>query len=154
MNAVPPGWHPDPNLPPGSLRWWDGSQWTEHVHTPQTEPRAAVGGAQATATIATAATSTSAEPQAATATGLEQFATSGVSSIGRERSLFERNPTTFWTLAVVAIYLFIDTSTGVTILGIFPVGLSIRSFRHGEPLAPLAMAAAVLAVLVALSIRV
>jgi hypothetical protein len=30
MNAIPPGWNPDP----GGLnrwRWWDGRQWTDHV---------------------------------------------------------------------------------------------------------------------------
>ena len=25
------GWYDDPNLP-GTLRWWDGTAWTEHTH--------------------------------------------------------------------------------------------------------------------------
>ncbi|HTL42324.1 MAG TPA: DUF2510 domain-containing protein [Pseudolysinimonas sp.] len=30
---VPAGWYPDPNAP-GGQRWWDGTQWTEHVGEP------------------------------------------------------------------------------------------------------------------------
>lgn len=34
----PPGWHPDPSEP-GLIRYWDGTQWTEHTQ-PATEPTA------------------------------------------------------------------------------------------------------------------
>ncbi|WP_432542348.1 RDD family protein [Kineococcus sp. SYSU DK002] len=31
--STPAGWYPDPSDPSRSqLRWWDGAQWTEHVH--------------------------------------------------------------------------------------------------------------------------
>jgi hypothetical protein len=30
-SAAPAGWHPDPRGQ-AALRWWDGRQWTEHVH--------------------------------------------------------------------------------------------------------------------------
>lgn len=43
----PPGWYSEPNSPSG-LRWWDGTQWTEHVH-PQAAPDQA-GEAPATET--------------------------------------------------------------------------------------------------------
>ena len=29
--APPPSWYPDPS-DAARLRWWDGSQWTEHLH--------------------------------------------------------------------------------------------------------------------------
>lgn len=34
MATTPPGWYDDGH---GALRWWDGAQWTEHVHTPEAE---------------------------------------------------------------------------------------------------------------------
>ncbi|WP_127472951.1 DUF2510 domain-containing protein [Microbacterium sulfonylureivorans] len=34
MATTPPGWYDDGH---GGLRWWDGSQWTEHVATPDAE---------------------------------------------------------------------------------------------------------------------
>ncbi|MEZ0166782.1 RDD family protein [Kineococcus sp. LSe6-4] len=37
--STPPGWYPDPSDPRSSdLRWWDGSQWTDHVHAQQPSP--------------------------------------------------------------------------------------------------------------------
>ncbi|CAN5528071.1 hypothetical protein BH09ACT4_BH09ACT4_13740 [soil metagenome] len=42
-STVPPGWYPDANAP-GGQRWWDGTQWTEHV-----APQAYQMGAEAKA---------------------------------------------------------------------------------------------------------
>ncbi len=33
--TTPAGWYDDGH---GALRWWDGAQWTEHVHTPDAAP--------------------------------------------------------------------------------------------------------------------
>ncbi|WP_261393052.1 DUF2510 domain-containing protein [Rhodococcus sp. BP22] len=38
-HTPPPGWHPDPSEP-GLLRYWDGTQWTEHTQS-AAEPTAA-----------------------------------------------------------------------------------------------------------------
>ncbi|SCE09735.1 Protein of unknown function [Streptomyces sp. BpilaLS-43] len=35
QSNVPAGWHPDPHGAPQLLRYWDGSQWTEHTHPAQ-----------------------------------------------------------------------------------------------------------------------
>ncbi|MFI1741724.1 phospholipid scramblase-related protein [Streptomyces sioyaensis] len=32
---IPAGWYADPQGTPHQLRWWDGSQWTEHTHAGQ-----------------------------------------------------------------------------------------------------------------------
>lgn len=55
MTTTPAGWYPDPNAP-GTLRYWDGSNWTQQTQ-PQTssvndplnnssDPFASVGGSQ------------------------------------------------------------------------------------------------------------
>ncbi|MBM4694341.1 DUF2510 domain-containing protein [Rhodococcus hoagii] len=50
MKVKPPGWYPDPENAPRTLRWWDGNQWTSATQTsgtgqqltdptPQTAPK-------------------------------------------------------------------------------------------------------------------
>jgi uncharacterized RDD family membrane protein YckC len=41
MTQIPAGWYPDPapQTLPGRLRYWDGAQWTEHLHDPQPQPQ-------------------------------------------------------------------------------------------------------------------
>ncbi|MGI9086081.1 MAG: DUF2510 domain-containing protein [Aeromicrobium sp.] len=36
---IPVGWYPDSE---GTIRWWDGTQWTEHVQNPAGDPDATV----------------------------------------------------------------------------------------------------------------
>ncbi|MGW1161347.1 phospholipid scramblase-related protein [Streptomyces sp. NPDC002519] len=35
QSNTPAGWYPDPHGAPGTLRYWDGAQWTQHTHTDQ-----------------------------------------------------------------------------------------------------------------------
>jgi hypothetical protein len=46
------------------------------------------------------------------------------------------------TFAVVALYVVIAVETRFVVFGFLPLALSLRSKRQGEPLAPLAIAAA------------
>lgn len=41
MSQTPAGWYPDAH---GTIRWWDGAQWTEHVHPPAAPPSAVPQG--------------------------------------------------------------------------------------------------------------
>lgn len=41
--GIPAGWYDDPSGQ--GLRWWDGEQWTEHVHTAESAAAAAGGDA-------------------------------------------------------------------------------------------------------------
>lgn len=36
---TPAGWYPDPQGDPQQLRWWDGSQWTQHTNPAQQVPQ-------------------------------------------------------------------------------------------------------------------
>jgi hypothetical protein len=40
MTQTPPGWHDDRH---GSVRWWDGAQWTAHVQDPAAPVAPSVG---------------------------------------------------------------------------------------------------------------
>jgi uncharacterized protein YxjI len=58
QSNTPAGWYPDPQGTPQTLRWWDGSQWTEHTH-------AAAPEAQAQAQVPQQAAQPQPQPQAA-----------------------------------------------------------------------------------------
>jgi hypothetical protein len=40
-SGIPAGWYDDPSGE--GLRWWDGEQWTEHVHTAESAAAASAG---------------------------------------------------------------------------------------------------------------
>ncbi|HTT93327.1 MAG TPA: DUF2510 domain-containing protein [Solirubrobacterales bacterium] len=44
-SGIPAGWYDDPSGQ--GLRWWDGEQWTEHVHTAESAAAAADTGSGA-----------------------------------------------------------------------------------------------------------
>jgi 4-amino-4-deoxy-L-arabinose transferase-like glycosyltransferase len=67
-------------------------------------------------------------------------------------TIVQRNRTTLTALAVVVGYLVLAKTTGIVLLGIFPVVLSVRAFQRKEQLAPVALLAAAVAVVFSLSV--
>ena len=66
-------------------------------------------------------------------------------------SVFQRNQGSFTVFGVVIGYLVLAATTGIVMLGIFPVMLATKAMRRREPLAVVALVAAGLAVVAALA---
>ncbi len=66
----------------------------------------------------------------------------------QNNTFWHQNQTAMWTFIVTAIYIFIALSTGFGIIGFVPAALAYRSQVRGEPLALLAIGAAVIAVII------
>jgi hypothetical protein len=137
MQPLPPaGWYPDPNGSP-QQRWWNGQSWTNDM-----APAAAPAPVNAATMPVPAyvphayqsyAAASQAYHHAAPATGLE------------------RNRYALITFGIVALYIAIAVASHVVLLGILPLGMSIRSQRAQEPLAPLAIVAAIVSIVVAVT---
>ena len=65
------------------------------------------------------------------------------------RTFAQANTMSLATVGLVALYVVLALATHFVLLGILPLALAVRAFRGREPLAPLAIAAAVLTVVVA-----
>jgi hypothetical protein len=142
-SQAPAGWYPDPSGAPGQ-RWWDGGAWSTNVAPapPQPVGSAAVPvGAVGSASMPVAGGQPTASPYMYP-TGTPQGYPGGAG--GRSRHHYS-----LYTLAVVAIYVVVAVATHIVFLGIFPLILAYRSTRDHEPLAPLAIGAALLSCVVA-----
>ena len=137
MSTTPQaGWHRCPKLP-GTLRWWDGSRWTDHTRplpgaaSPATAPDLSAGFVDYDAP---AATPDFAGPSSAPVGRPTSFAPAA--------SLLERSRFTMATIFVVVLYVIIAKTAGLVLIGFVPLGCALRAWRAREPLAPLALAAA------------
>jgi hypothetical protein len=125
--SPPAGWYPDPSGAPGT-RWWDGLNWSEH-------------------------TQRSSEP-VPVATAPVQPPTYGVQTPAWSQNVKSHSPNQFAliTFGIVALYLVVAATTGIVFIGIVPILMSIRSLRRQEPLAPFAIGAAVVSLLVSVTV--
>lgn len=62
---------------------------------------------------------------------------------------WERNRYAFYTFGIVALYIVIAIASKIVFIGILPLLMSFRSYRAKEQLAPLAIGAAIVAIVVA-----
>jgi hypothetical protein len=151
----PPGWYPDPSSS-RIYRWWDGQAWTQHTSVGQpvaTEVPVAAAPAQvhATALRETGGGATAyAEAQfPAPVTSMPSPARPAQqATIGA--SIWQRNRYALITMGIVALYLFLAVESHIVMLGVWPILTSVRSWQRKEPVAGLAVLAAVAAVLFAI----
>jgi hypothetical protein len=130
---APAGWYPDPSGASGQ-RWWDGAAWSTAVSPAIPSP------------VATAAMPSSTMPAASMTPSPYIYPPTGYQGTAHAQG---GNRFALITFGVVALYMIIAFETNFVIFGFLPLGLSIRSQRQREPLAPFAIAAAVLAIVVA-----
>jgi hypothetical protein len=158
MTSQPPaGWYPDPADASGQ-RWWDGAAWSTSVAPGIPQPAVAqpamaqpVGAATGYDGNLLGTTLPAAVAQSGPSPYMNPTAMGGQGAPAGA-SVRSRNHFAFYALGVVAIYLVIALTTRVVLFGIFPALLSYRSLRNREPLAPVAIAAAALAIIVSASL--
>jgi hypothetical protein len=134
---IPPGWHPDPQNPALSLRWWDGTQWTGDVRpsTPTAPPP--LGNAWDAGHNWNNSAPAGWPP-------------SGQPGPYAGQTFARRNQRSLTAVGVAAVYVLIAFTAHIVFFGILPILFSVRAYKGREPLAPLAIAAAAVAVVVAI----
>jgi Protein of unknown function (DUF2510) len=115
-------------------RSWDGSHWTNHVHqmaapsSPQMSPAAY-------------------DP----ANGFQPQTSRAGRRTHRGSRLRGANQASFTAIGVAALYVLVAVTTHFVLIGIVPLIASIRAVRRRERLAPLAIVAAAVALVVGIS---
>jgi hypothetical protein len=142
--SPPPGWYTDPSNGTG-MRWWDGTAWSMNTMPMPEPPAAAQPVAQPVTAAAPVAQGT---PVATQPYGGYTVMPSG--SVGPQRR--SANQYAFITFGVVALYVLLAITTGIVFIGIVPILMAVRSFQARESLAPVAIGAAVVSVVIAFTV--
>ena len=116
------GWYPDPNAA-GTLRYWDGSAWSEHTAAGYDHQAPAAGGY-------------------ALPTSAQQW-DGARSAVRRGPTFMDRNHQSVIAIGVSVAYLALAMFVGIVMLGIIPFMAGMRAVQRKEPLAPIAMVVAV-----------
>lgn len=111
----PAGWYPDPVLA-GTMRYWDGSGWSEHTASGYDHPAPGAAARQPYAAMA------SARPT---------------------QSFGHANRQSLIAMGVALAYVAIAQLVGIVFLGIIPVMAAWQALQRKEQLAPLALVAAI-----------
>jgi hypothetical protein len=153
-SIAPPGWHPDPSNPGAALRWWDGRAWTAHTHPASANaPQPAASLQPAPASAPSVATTAAAAWPGSSTTITPNYGTppsyGGGQYAGANLSFAKRNSLSLTAIGVVVLYVLLAMTTHFVLIGILPVLMSVRAIKAKETLAPAAVAAAIIAVLVA-----
>jgi hypothetical protein len=165
--ATPPaGWYADPSGG-AAFRWWDGTTWTDSTSPGAAVPPSAAppagpaygsaGEAPYTPTGTPSPFPYGGQPGSAAPVG-QTFGQPYQPDLARspyQRAAlapavgWRRNQYAFWTLGIAAVYVVIAVFAGFVFIGILPVLYAFRSMQRREPLFPLAIVGAALAVIVA-----
>lgn len=129
----PAGWYPDP-AQPGQHRWWTGIDWSDFTR---------IDGAANPAAVSTSPHETAAEMFVMNHAAPPRAEASG--------SLFEGSGTAVMAIAVSVAYLFVAYNYGLYLIGFIPAAIAYESFQKRERLAPVAVLAAAVALLVGIS---
>jgi hypothetical protein len=149
IQGPPAGWHPDPSAPGQALRWWDGSQWTAHTQPapPAAGPYAAGPGFAGPGFAAGQVPPPGALPPGA-GHGLPVMPAARPPS----RSFTQGNTAALGAIGFALLYLVLAAVTHIVFIGILPVVLAVRALQQRETLAPVALAAAAVAVVVGVTV--
>jgi Protein of unknown function (DUF2510) len=158
------GWYPDP-AGSNAWRWWDGQAWSNTTSAVDPSAVSQPGAVPAPVAAPVLAAPVLAAPTAVGAPGAVGTPAAGMPGYGpaspvpttygyQPQQMPARtgrsnpNGLAFTTFAIVAVYLVLAVTTRIVFIGVLPMLMAIRSQRAREPLAPVALAAAVIALVI------